>query len=1757
MAQKVATPKQTSGGGFSFENKVATYYAVKMFLGDNPFVAEHGRIIRIDFQTRVKGWLLDDILLTLESDGRQKRISLSVKSNPQFTKTSAPIDFVQAVWAQILHEESDIFDFASDMLGLVTSCQPEPQKRAIQEVLNFAKTHNAGELEKNLNIQGYTSRKVRALFESFKCPITLTNLNTNNLGPADILRHLYVIEFDFENDVSDSENLAISSCQSLLKSSSRQEAQKLWHSMLEIVNSRRIAGGYIDKSTLVKELRSFYDLKDFPDYAGDWEALRVWSNQNIDVVPTRIAGTLLLPREKQKKELSDKFEKSKVMTLLGASGVGKTVLAKLHAEEFFKSDTVIWVGSDKLKKGQIFEVNTIAGLGHPLTEVLSNFTGSRGLVVFDRLERLRGEDDFQELQKLLNAIDFDDGPWKLLITCRSEHWQRIQADLRKFNGIQDFELYSLGYLEKEELGVVWKAFPQIQNLALRAQLGQLIKIPKIIDLIATRLQSKQSVEGIKWVGETDLINWLWEFVQSSCDEGYPLIVFIQNLAELQADEGNFVTSITRYQPQEISCLEALKQEGICTESNGQISFQHDLFGDWARYRNILANETNIDTYLRPKFLNPFWQKAIRLYGLYLIEQKTDINEWRNAINQYDFIKDYLLDSVIFAANSKLLLEKVYFLLVANKGELLKRLLKRFLIIATFPNPSHVTFASTIGKDYLSLARTLDRIPFWIYWPSIITFLLEHKDDLLGLVPSEIAEIAKTWLRWTPPEYPLRKEAARLAVAVGNATYNKRKSHPYSTRDEQDKLKYSATLSAALELPDEVVELALMASGRIIPDDVASGEVGDYKKPGSKTTVYHHGFSLSGEVPEPWPDGPKNRVDDAFQKTCLFTDSLLSLMIKRPEAVKEVILALIIDLRKPKREYDDYHWSDRDIELQHLHEFWPGGWHKGPFLNFLRYNQEHGLDTIIRLVDFATKRLLENKDFRSQNPIELVIDNKTKRFTGSGRIYNWYRGDVSCADVIASALMALEKYLYEQIDKKQDVKQTLKQILIQSESIAFLGLACEIGRYRPQLFAEVLRPLLSIAELYLWEDFFGIQNASNSIRFSMEPIEIRKIMLDWEKMSHRSTRLIDVAAFLFLNDPSMKEFFESFKYELEQRFKSNPDEGEITEKIKTLVAAFDRKNWKETKLSSNKGAWQYFPPKPLREEAEATLVEIREKQKILCFPAHCRRLLDKEISLKDSEVESFWQQVKKLGELPHDKYDRDILTMTIDGVAGGIAVLLKHRYECLEVHPNYRNWCIKQLVNIIKHPPPREQFDIPTTAGNIYWDSFISEVAPILWSEEPDSKQWRELIAELVCLRHYNSMSLLMKSSYQLRSKLGNSFFQLVNLVLLHATIGNQLRRYFEPDTKESNKEYKKKAKQIRACKKRFVNGTLSYDVSTWALDLINKTELISFQPRRGGIRIRPKGIDSNLHENDLQHIYRKRPNVDLLLISSSFKDIFSIEDAKDVSEQIVWLQFWEQALNCRLAFIRCFDEKGDVLNVDEYEAEPCWMSDDELLPQIAKFVVRLKNSEDASRLWKPIMELGPSAHYFIEYFLSWFFLFGFGKDYDEGFITVWKDILEYFNSSKLWYLNKTTMQGHHIYEVWQYLLGINPRVHFSYNERHQKTIKEMADYYQQWAKDNLALDTYATMYFSELLRKPVANLIRLEAIIWIKDAANKASEWWWKEEGLLGSLAELLSISWEEHKMELAKNKNIDMGFKELLQLLVNKQHPVAIDLQARLVEHN
>jgi hypothetical protein len=86
MGKQVATPKQTAGGGFVFEDKVVAYYLTWM-LGSTPLTFNQGPITRVDCQVKVDGWELDDLLITSMKDGQEYRCAFSIKVICSFRAT--------------------------------------------------------------------------------------------------------------------------------------------------------------------------------------------------------------------------------------------------------------------------------------------------------------------------------------------------------------------------------------------------------------------------------------------------------------------------------------------------------------------------------------------------------------------------------------------------------------------------------------------------------------------------------------------------------------------------------------------------------------------------------------------------------------------------------------------------------------------------------------------------------------------------------------------------------------------------------------------------------------------------------------------------------------------------------------------------------------------------------------------------------------------------------------------------------------------------------------------------------------------------------------------------------------------------------------------------------------------------------------------------------------------------------------------------------------------------------------------------------------------------------------------------------------------------------------------------------------------------------------------------------------------------------------------------------------------------------------
>ncbi len=971
MSRHVAPPKSTGGGGFVFEDNVAAYFLSFLLAGRPPLDPALGVISRIDFQTRADGWLLDDVLLTLASDSGTRQCAFSVKSGPQFTAGGiVSTDFVNAAWRQFLHEGTTRFTRSRDRLGLVTVPLPGNLCAELYALLGMARAQDPADLLARLAVPGYASQIKRDLFASLRCPEDLSAKHgLTDADTAELMKHLVVLEADFERQSSRSLREGLENCRSVLVGGSLSEAQSLWQALLSIASEYRPTAGSLDRLELVDRLRSRFRLKDYPEYQDDWTRLLAQTRQNLDGIPDRIGSKVSLPREEERESIEAALARSRVIVLLGPSGCGKTVIAKSWAMTALASTKVLWWNAASLEVANPTVFEHTLGLTHSLQDVLAEISDPRAYVVIDGLDRVFSETSFANLSVLVRGLRLENpaSPWRVLLTCQFEEWDRVQRELARAGVLpSSWEAIQVGNLAPEDLDLVWEEFPALRRIALRPHLRALLVKPKLLDLLATRVLPGMPIDANNWVGESDLICWFWEEVVRSHQEGEMRARFLQLLGERQADSLESETPRSSFPVGDLSPVDGLVRDRLCDVHDERLSFYHDLYGDWARQRILVGHADRVSEYLEKRITSPLWHRALRLYGLHLLEQHENVSQWRSVLNSlgaaterraedrrslpaewrpffdslhprtqdFNTAQDLVLESVIFAADPLPILERLWPELEAEGGALLRRLLTRFLHVATLPNPLMLQITRVIGQDFTTEAATMQRVPYWPYWLPMIQFLHSHAGEVTEMALRQVAEIADTWLRRGDAKWPLRREAAELGIAAAEHMLRlKRGPGMVLVQDGIDEVAYRAGLAGAKELPERVAAFALDASQR------ATGAE-ETPSPGERPPVVARRVRVSGplgsyefEMPPPWPDGPSERVDEAFRKTCLDTDTLHPLIVSNPTVAREVLLALMIqEPREPDKSNSPA--LQEDLKVEAIHTWFPPLYLRGPFLFFL-------------------------------------------------------------------------------------------------------------------------------------------------------------------------------------------------------------------------------------------------------------------------------------------------------------------------------------------------------------------------------------------------------------------------------------------------------------------------------------------------------------------------------------------------------------------------------------------------------------------------------------------------------------------------------------------------------------------------------------------------------------------------------------------------------------------------------------------------------
>lgn len=1146
--KKSASPKQTGGGGGIFEEEVIAYFLADLLMGRAPFAHPVGKISRLDTQRPAANWPLDDLLLVVEAPGKTHQVACSIKSNAQFTTQGFPADFVASAWQQLLTTDRRLFDPVVDLVGFFTAPLNADYARDLADLLHRARQQDPATLAREIDLPGVANARIRRLYHSFAYPADLAArypAATTLTGWG--LARLIWQAFDFEMPQSQRIVDARERLRAALVAGTGAEAALLWEALGGQAKLLRPHAGSRTLARLADELRYRFQLLAYPDDRADWARLREAAESAARQLPQRIGGHLMLARAEERARLAAVLAGKRAVVLRGPSGTGKSVLAGLELLDRAESEPVLWVDAECLRGKNLATWRHELGLQASLATLVRQSTATRGLCVVDRLDKVYENQTFAVIAELLNLLRLAEGnsPWQLLLPSVGEEWERVQYQLLAYGLTPDFfEVMEIERLTLAEQQQVWAAFPQLAPLQLRPHLNGVLLRPKMLDILARSGASSQGLEDI--TGETSVARqWLDDLAY----QGGTIrqVNYATDLAARQADSWQNSLPNQELPALNSEVIEELVQQRVCVKRPGRVAFEHDLYGDWLRLEHLRqqARQGSLLTYLgtAERLTSPLWQRAVRLYGVALLDEQPTPTAWQQLYEQLAGLwqgqlgQDLLLEATWYAADPPAHLWALEPVLTAHEGQPLRRLLTRFLHAATRPNERVLQLTRAHNPGQVQRAATWHRLPEVGYWPPLLLFLQQVVLPLA--VWEQAAKIAHTWLQFLPPGAPYRPEAAALAVALGEALLKEqqRAEHWFGNLGQDI---WPAVLAGAVEEPDQVTQLTLAAAGRRSLC-FATPRPADPDRPQPKS------LSFNDPLRPQWATGPVRRVDEELQKAAWTPLALLPLLHARPATALELALALLIE--EPKKV--NYSSIDTNYGLQEPHDWQGAHYGNGPFLLFLEEQQLLGIELLLQLeqralagwVEETTYRERQQAELRHELPpapfaaptIQLNLPAGPQTFKGSSDVYDWHRGAHPSSLVMTCALMALEKYCYNQLDAGADVTELAELLLQRAASVAVLGVLAQVGKYHPPLFSGVLQPLLGSPELLQWDEWLS-QRIGFAVGFFglVRSQRRREELHEWQQLAHRKASLTSLAYQYFQESATWREFFAGARSRWQQR-----------------------------------------------------------------------------------------------------------------------------------------------------------------------------------------------------------------------------------------------------------------------------------------------------------------------------------------------------------------------------------------------------------------------------------------------------------------------------------------------------------------------------------------------------------------------------------------------------------------------------------------------
>jgi hypothetical protein len=1130
---KIASPASTGNAGPQFEVKVGAFYVLSLLSGGEPRGLPGATIRTVEFQQRVAGHPLDDVIIkAINADGSPATLEIQAKRTLTFTTTDTEFaDVVGQMWDAARKAE---FTTSRYELAVAIARTTTRVESSCQEVLHWARELPDGAtFVAHINREGFSSKGMRDFVAVFRSNLAAAGAPTDDETVWGLLRRFQILVFDFESYGSDYEHRARERARLTLVPDQGYRAGDLWPVLIEYAGACARAGGALDRSAVVTPLEEQHGFHF--DQRVDLRAvdarLSEAASRALDEIKDQVGGVRLA-----RTELIDQayvaLEPQRMLHIVGGPGVGKSSVMKHLALRLQPEGRVIVLRNGRIIPGGWLQLSHVVGCTVSQDELFNELGCGGGATLFiDNIDQIDDAGEWATVTDLLSGVIRSPG-WRAVFTGGpgSEEWKsKLPAEVRK----DDIATLQVGEITDDETATLSE---QNQSLAIilsdahpaRGIARNLFYLSRMIELGAG-----QGGPAAVIATEMDLARLWWRYGGGRAEDDSRLarlkvlramgVQFVANPSRVSFKADDFASA---------TVAELLRFDSLREDIKGAtIAFRHDVLRDWTVGFLLHDDSDVLKTLPVNSPLPPGLARGVEIAARLAIEDDSTGTRWLALLDavQRDGCHGSWRRPVLLALpraeQAFALLESLKSILLANDGRLLIEIIRLMISVESVPVAKLIERVQPSIEVPSGVSDMV--VPKGMGWMWLVLWLVSTAKSLPSALIPDVSKVFQAWLISTQNQsLPLNALVAGLLFEWLALIEDRTSSRFF--RDPRD-----APPNLNIRHPRDVRDEIRMTAFAFAHLNPAAAQ--NY---------------LSG----------LNRDDVTYHDTQDILRAPGTLAKAAPAALVDFMLGALIEKEDPDALYANRRSRYGPLSV-HANLFSPASPSQGPFLDLLESAPAEGLRLIRGIVEHATQwRREQYLEAREPFPrVSVPFPSGTMSFQGDWSVYHWVRSIVPSMTT-ASALMALEAWGHSEIEAGRPFEEVLRDVLgPDGSSLAFVCVAVDLALSHWRKACDIVWPMVATPELLEFDDARMLRDMAGVDRmapFEREPNTWRVKRAELDAKLSRRNRLSDkIGHYVFHGEPGQLEMLRAALDQARNEIKQKPNDRE--DPISGLAATAER------------------------------------------------------------------------------------------------------------------------------------------------------------------------------------------------------------------------------------------------------------------------------------------------------------------------------------------------------------------------------------------------------------------------------------------------------------------------------------------------------------------------------------------------------------------------------------------------------------------------